>query len=561
MMHRLIPFMICVSLVILFFLIKKWYKKQFSSKRKIAQIKEEWGKPREVYRSFKLIGQYAAAYPTEKQISPATAADLDLERLFEYIDRTRSKPGQQYLYKKLHEQETNLTYFHNLEQRIAQLTSHADVHEQIELKLSELKSDNAYFLPELFNQKHKQLFGKFGQVYVSIAGISVITMLILLLLLQQQVYLLVLVALLIANTIIHYRNRFKIMPFTVSLPELLILNQVGQWLYQHNYLNSGNEVKQSLVKVNKLKRSISFINVQNLIAADPTDMFYLLTEWLKIFLLIEPLVFIFSISRVNKYLTDIRLLFESVAEVDMAISIQSFRDGLSYYCQPDFTASAEQLVMTKIYHPLVENCVPNSIQSRASQGVLITGSNMSGKTTFIRAVAINALLAQTLHTCCAQMYQVPMLHIHTSIQMSDDLHEHKSYFQAEALAVLDIIKQCEPQASTKSLVIIDEIFRGTNTIERIAAAKAVLSYLVANRNFVFVSTHDLELAELLGPNYAVYSFEEQIGDNRLIFDYQIKEGLLKNKNGIAVLEGAGYPSSIVQEAYQIGAQLREKYNL
>jgi len=186
---------------------------------------------------------------------------------------------------------------------------------------------------------------------------------------------------------------------------------------------------------------------------------------------------------------------------------------------------------------------------------------MSGKTTFIRSIAVNTLLAQAIHTCTASVYQAPPLKILTSIHMSDDLDAHKSYFQAEAIAVLDIINQSPAGNNTKSLVIIDEIFRGTNTIERIAAAMSVLTHLIESKNFVFVSTHDLELAELLGSNNAVYSFEELMQDDRMVFDYKIKEGVLKNRNGIAVLQRLGYPQTIIDAAFKASKYLREKYEL
>lgn len=186
---------------------------------------------------------------------------------------------------------------------------------------------------------------------------------------------------------------------------------------------------------------------------------------------------------------------------------------------------------------------------------------MSGKTTFIRSVAINAILAQTINTCFATEYKSPALRILTSININDDLDGSKSYFQTEAIAVKNIIDKVISSKPANSLVIIDEIFRGTNTIERIAAAKAVLTYLVKNNSFVFVSTHDLELAELLGADYKVFSFEERVGDDRLIFDYKIKEGLLKNKNGIAILKGLGFPNSIIDNAGTVGKQLRDRYGL
>jgi len=214
-----------------------------------------------------------------------------------------------------------------------------------------------------------------------------------------------------------------------------------------------------------------------------------------------------------------------------------------------------------MFHPLIYNCVPNSIRTRTDEGVLITGSNMSGKTTFIRSIALNALLAQTIYTTCTREYKAPLLKIQTSVRTMDNLRENTSYFQAEALSILDIINQASQDEPVKSLIIIDEIFRGTNTIERVAAAKSVLTYLTDNKNFVFVSTHDLELAELLDNDYAVYSFEEQVNDTRLVFDYKMKTGVLKNRNGIAILETIGYPESVVEDAYIVSEELKRKYTL
>lgn len=551
-----------VLLIILFvFLLINLYKKLFLSKKKLVEIKARWGKPVDAQRNFKSISSYLDSCTDENYISPETASDLNLEEVFSFIDRTSSKPGQQYLYKKLHRLEADETYFTQLEERIAKLTQDQQLREQIKLKLSELGHSDAYYLPQLFSKKHKSIFNPLAEFYIRTSTIIVIALLTLLITVPNQIYFLLLLVMLITNLIIHFLNKRQILNYTHSLPQLLTLIKVSQWLAQQNLLKQNETIKKSLINVSKLKRSLSLINIQSKANNDPSDIAYLFSEWLNMILLIEPLVFISSIKKVNAYLNDIEIIYESVAEVDMAISIQSVRDGLPYYCKPNFTAANGKIIIKDLFHPLVNNCVANSISSENSQGVLITGSNMSGKTTFIRAVAVNTLLSQTIHTSCTSAYQAPILKVFTSIDMNDDMAEHKSYFQAEALSVLNILDHCSSAEPVKSLVIIDEIFRGTNTIERIAAAKAVLTYLIDNKNFVFVSTHDLELATLLGNDYAVYSFEELIGNDRLVFDYKIKEGLLKNKNGIAVLQGLGYPQIVIDDAYKVSKQLREKYEL
>ena len=556
-MHYWIPFLLIVLIILL---VTSFLKSRISQKKKLAEIKKQWGKPKNTHRNFKLIAAYLTESKNSK-ISANTAIDLDLDDLFAYIDRTNSKPGQQYLYKKLHSPEISEEYFDLLEQRITHINQYQSLRELAELELSALNNTNAYYLSGLFTKPHKPLFNSLAKIYIIIAPVLTISLLVSLFIAPNQFAFILLLIIIIANVGIHFVNKVKMLSFTHSLPQLLILCKVGKWLSNHNLLQNEAVINQSLSNVGKLKESLGFINFQNKLNSDPTDISYLISEWLKMFLVIEPLVFIFSITRINKYLGDIEKVYEAVAQVDMAISIQSVRDGTPHYCKPQFLTGNENILITDMYHPLIENAVANSINIYNKQGALITGSNMSGKTTFIRTIAINALLSQTINTSFASAYSAPPVKILTSISINDDLGESKSYFQTEALSVKNIIESVISNKPTNSLVIIDEIFRGTNTIERIAAAKAVLSYLIENKSFVFVSTHDLELAELLSLDYKIFSFEELIGDDRLVFDYKIKEGLLKNKNGIAILKGLGYPNSIIDDANRISMQLRDKYNL
>jgi DNA mismatch repair ATPase MutS len=537
-----------------------YYRNTQQKKKLLADIKEKWGLPIDRKTNFSLIGRYLAANPGGSDLSEATADDLDLKSVFQYIDRTGSKPGQQYLYKALHSISTQPQHFALLEEKIEYLKENEDLRRQIQIKLAKLNNDDAYYVSDLFGQQHAPLFNPYVETYIKVSVFLVVPLAVLLFFIPNQVYFLIFLAALLANIVIHYITKNKIFSYVHSLPQLLVMYDVGSWMIRTDDAFKNEVVTGSLAKLSKLKKSLGLINYQNKTANDPTDITYLLAEWIKIFLLSEPRTFISSIKKINKYADEIKILYEYVAEIDMAISIQSVRDGLPYYSIPDIAAGNEMIVKG-LYHPLVKNCVANSITSSNGQGVLITGSNMSGKTTFIRAMAINALLSQTIHTSLTTSYQAPPLNILTSIDMSDNMEENRSYFQAEALSILNIMEQSAIDNPVKSLIIIDEIFRGTNTIERIAAAKAVLTHLIRNKNFVFVSTHDLELAKLLGDDYAVFSFEELMGDNRLVFDYKIKAGLLKNKNGIAVLQGLGYPPGVIDDAYKVSKELREKYEL
>jgi DNA mismatch repair ATPase MutS len=103
--------------------------------------------------------------------------------------------------------------------------------------------------------------------------------------------------------------------------------------------------------------------------------------------------------------------------------------------------------------------------------------------------------------------------------------------------------------------LLDEIFKGTNTIERISAGRAVLSYLNNENNIVFVSTHDIELADLLLDNYILYHFSEQMDKKTVDFDFKLKEGKLKSRNAIRILEINDYPAEIITEAIELSKEL------
>lgn len=178
---------------------------------------------------------------------------------------------------------------------------------------------------------------------------------------------------------------------------------------------------------------------------------------------------------------------------------------------------------------------------------------MSGKSTFLRTVTINSLLAQTIYTCFADEFTIPLLKQFSSIRIDDNLFEGKSYYLQEVTIMAFLLEQVN--APHQNLFVLDEVFKGTNTVERIASAKAILSYLNRNENIVVVSTHDLELAQMLAEEYDLFHFTESVENNKLHFDHIIKAGPLKTKNAIKILELANYPADITKEARQLSATL------
>ena len=205
-----------------------------------------------------------------------------------------------------------------------------------------------------------------------------------------------------------------------------------------------------------------------------------------------------------------------------------------------------------IYHPLLVTCIANSIELDG-KSALLTGSNMSGKTTFIRTMGINALAAQTLNTCFAREFVMPPLKVHSAIRIADDLMSDKSYYFEEVLTIKNMLE--ESRDGHQNLFLLDELFKGTNTVERIAAGKSVLQYMNKEDNFVFISTHDLELATYLEGAYSLYHFTEVVENNNILFDYKIKAGNLKSTNAIRILELNHYPADVTADARQLAEEI------
>lgn len=162
-------------------------------------------------------------------------------------------------------------------------------------------------------------------------------------------------------------------------------------------------------------------------------------------------------------------------------------------CIPVKLGRAKTIKFKSLVHPVVKNCVANSIELE-NQSLLVTGSNMSGKSTFIKAININVILAQTLNTALAEDFECPILDIATSIRIADNITNDTSYFMREVQKIGEIVELSH--SSAQYLFTIDEIFKGTNARERISSAKAILEYINGGDAIVLISTHDLELTQL-----------------------------------------------------------------
>lgn len=244
-----------------------------------------------------------------------------------------------------------------------------------------------------------------------------------------------------------------------------------------------------------------------------------------------------------KYRESIQAAVKIVGEMDAFISTASYYQTLSKTCTAEFIDEHTLTAKTMI-HPLLQNPVPNDVDLK--RNILISGSNASGKSTYLKMIAINTILAQSFGFALADSYQAGIFQLYTSMSLSDSLEANDSYFVAEIKSIKRILDHI--QDDIPILCMIDEILRGTNTGERIAAASEVLMALSRSQALCLAATHDLELTRILLHHYHNRHFTESLQDDQMKFDYHIHEGASHSRNALALLTRLEFDAKVVEQA-------------
>jgi len=231
--------------------------------------------------------------------------------------------------------------------------------------------------------------------------------------------------------------------------------------------------------------------------------------------------------------------FVALGNIESLLSFSILPLICNHTCLP-VVSTAKKMSAQALGHPLISNKIRVNNDIFCEDAIfIISGSNMSGKTTFMRTVGINLVLARAGSYVCAKSMHFPLLHMMTSMRVADDLNEGISTFYAELKRIKNIITLAEKHP--RMIFLIDEIFRGTNSIDRLSGAKAVLSTLDKLGAMGIITTHDLELCEIATsyPRIQNHSFSEEYRDNKIYFDYTIKPGKSTTTNAKYLMQMVG----------------------
>ena len=232
----------------------------------------------------------------------------------------------------------------------------------------------------------------------------------------------------------------------------------------------------------------------------------------------------------------------TIAELEALCSISVIKCDNPEWCMPNIVTESSKIISKKMGHPLLgEKRVCNNLNMEDScQVMLITGSNMAGKSTFMRTVGINIVLAYTGAPVCAEQFYCTIMDLYSCMKVSDNLGQSISSFYAEILKIKNIVKASKE--GKKVLFLLDEIFKGTNSKDRHTGAMILIKQLSKVGNLGFVSTHDLELGEMANyKNSKIknYHFSEYYKNNEIHFDYKLKVGVSPTRNAIYLMQLAG----------------------
>jgi hypothetical protein len=233
---------------------------------------------------------------------------------------------------------------------------------------------------------------------------------------------------------------------------------------------------------------------------------------------------------------------EAVGEIEALASLASFAFEHETFAMPELIEEGPLFDAQALGHPLIpgDRRVPNDIRLDATLRLLVvSGSNMSGKSTMMRSVGIAAVLAMAGAPVCARKLRIAPIAVGASIRIADSLQENASRFSAEILRIRQVL---EMSKAGPLLYLLDEVLAGTNSHDRRIGAEAIVRSLVERGAIGLVSTHDLALAQIaesLGPRAANVHFEDHIEEGRVVFDYRMRPGVVTKSNALELMRSVG----------------------
>lgn len=495
-------------------------------------------------RRFEAITTFYKKHPADGQIDDITWNDLNYDAIFKLLNDTHSSAGEEYLYYTLRTPKYEKKSLEHFDEVCEFFRNNPKQRVDLQLQLAKLGHTGKFSLYDYLN--HLDILGqRSNRKHYVLLGLLLLS---LLFLAAMPLYgVIALIGILIFNMITYFKEKNEIDTYIASFAYIMRLSQAAGEIGKFNIdvcREELDEIRRCQKCLTLFRRGSFWILSSGRMSGsgNPLD---LIMDYLRMTLHLDLIKFNSMLSQVRKYSKEIDSLVQQIGYLETAIAIGAFRNRQEgQWCRPEFSDEKEIEVVNG-YHPLLSNPVKNSIYTH--KGVLLTGSNASGKSTFLKTVAINAILAQTVATCPADGYRACFYRICSSMALRDDLEGGESYYIVEIKSIKRIM-ELAAQQKERVLCFVDEVLRGTNTVERIAASTQILQSFSGEKTLCFAATHDIELTELLEEDFDNYHFEELVENGDISFNYKLQSGKAVSRNAIKLLEMMGYEKTIVDKA-------------
>lgn len=550
-----VVFVIAMAGLVLLFLIRELFNYKKSEKAFTQKLYEEYGvlqskeyKPGQL----EVISHYFKKHKEGFCIDDITWNDLNLDEVFKRMNYTHSAAGEEYLYYVLRKPCMDETELLKREKIIDFFSSHPDDRVAYQLIYNKLGRTGKYsiydyldYLDELGNRSN--LYHYFALILLIISiGIMFVNI---------PFGLVAFGIIMVYNNVSYFKVKNEIDPYITSFAYIFRLLTAVRTLQEHRTKALEEEfvlLKKCSSSMNGFKAG-SFLLMSNGRMSGSGNPLDILLDFIRMGFHLDLIKFNQMLTEVRKHIKEIDQMISIVGKIEAMIAIGEYRASLKQYCIPEFVKEME-ITAEGMYHPLLENPVKNNLNTKRS--VLITGSNASGKSTFLKTAALNGIFAQTIHTCLADHYSGATFRIISSMSLRDDVQSGESYYMVEIRAlkrIMDIIKE----EGSPVLCFVDEVLRGTNTVERIAASTQILKNMSVQNCLCFAATHDIELTYLLEKIYNNYHFSEEIEEDDIYFTYKIIDGRAQTRNAIKLLGIMGFSTKIIDVAESMAGNFLE----
>ena len=478
----------------------------------------------------------------EDYIDDITWNDLDMDKIFMMIDNTHSSVGRDVLYKLLRKPVTDKA---ELEKR-EQLIEYFDTHEKERTRIMMYFAEMGFVRKISISDYMKNLFElKAGSnVFHYMIWVCIIIAVLYTFFVEPITGVMLIIAACGMSIITYYKLKSRIDSYFECVRQIVTMVDAAKKIKALNidelseYNDFFDETIHRFAGIMHGSFVVTSAKQNNGSIGD------VIMEYVKMFTHIDLIKFNSILKNFNRNYEHVTKMMDTLGYIEAMISVASFRHLLPYMCTPEFTDGG-RMKIKEVYHLALKSPVANSLDE--SKPVLITGSNASGKSTFLKSVAINALLAQTVNTCPAEEYSAPFYRIYSSMALADNIEAGESYYIVEIKSLKRIV-DAAGKPGAKILCFIDEVLRGTNTVERIAASSEILKNLASNGVMCFAATHDIELTHILEDYYSNYHFTEEVEDDNVVFSYVLQNGRATSRNAIKLLKIIGYDNAIIDNS-------------